>query len=557
MFIKYIELENWKCFKNKTKFEFDKHQLIKWKNGQGKSSLMEAINYVIWQKLPVGFNLNSIRNDENKPCTLFICFNHSNNEITIERTFGCRNASGNCYNLYFNGKLICESARSIDEYMNKIINSKIAGQLWTNNLSTSDILDERFFTTNILNDILEDSQKLVASYTSKTRANNKMINGFESELKNLIDIDDVKSKMDNIQSKLKKLSSSKDVNLNLANSARDAEEKLGVLFLSDSFMKYKDKLKNIDSEIDQYMSNATKFLKLYKQKDSFEKSLEEELKKKDNRYSLFNKTILQKMLQFNNENGICYLCGNEATKECNDKIKDEIENCGRSEEKIAQLKENLEFINSMTLEEAEIIGTINDLKNTIKRCPDWKKILDEVNEENDKLWEEFNNYQNLYSTALKQQEKLKLINEAKVENEQNSFKLQVLHDYISKAKKYYTSKLMKKASISLKSMNSRYQGIYLTENGFEVLVQSDNASGGVGVFSLLPVARLSSGEKTMCALSLLFATHSLVVPELPLIFDETFAALDKDNLTQIQKFLRMQVNTQIFIITHDQNWEEF
>ena len=110
---------------------------------------------------------------------------------------------------------------------------------------------------------------------------------------------------------------------------------------------------------------------------------------------------------------------------------------------------------------------------------------------------------------------------------------------------------MNKASGYLSSINSRYKQICLYEKNFYVIVEDEELA-----LHMLPVARLSNGEKTMCALSLLFSIHNLLVPELPLLFDETFSALDRENLYQIQQFLSKQ-KSQIFIITHDKQWQEF
>ena len=61
MFINSIELENWKCFLNRTKFNFKNHELISMKNGSGKTSIFEAIMFIMWGQTPIGFNLNTVR----------------------------------------------------------------------------------------------------------------------------------------------------------------------------------------------------------------------------------------------------------------------------------------------------------------------------------------------------------------------------------------------------------------------------------------------------------------------------------------------------------------
>ena len=42
MILNSIDIVNWKCFDHK-KMDFDRFTLLNWKNGEGKSSLIQAI----------------------------------------------------------------------------------------------------------------------------------------------------------------------------------------------------------------------------------------------------------------------------------------------------------------------------------------------------------------------------------------------------------------------------------------------------------------------------------------------------------------------------------
>ena len=63
MFIKKLEVENWKCFEKKKIFNFEKHMLLSYRNGYGKTSIMQAIEFAIFGKAPLGFNFNTVRYD--------------------------------------------------------------------------------------------------------------------------------------------------------------------------------------------------------------------------------------------------------------------------------------------------------------------------------------------------------------------------------------------------------------------------------------------------------------------------------------------------------------
>ena len=50
MNIDSIEMVNWKCFEHK-KVDFNRLTLLNWKNGEGKTSLIQAIVLCLFDKL--------------------------------------------------------------------------------------------------------------------------------------------------------------------------------------------------------------------------------------------------------------------------------------------------------------------------------------------------------------------------------------------------------------------------------------------------------------------------------------------------------------------------
>ena len=52
MKINSIEMINWKCF-DKKKVTFDKLTMLNWKNGEGKTSLIQAIVLLSFSTLPL------------------------------------------------------------------------------------------------------------------------------------------------------------------------------------------------------------------------------------------------------------------------------------------------------------------------------------------------------------------------------------------------------------------------------------------------------------------------------------------------------------------------
>ena len=548
MFIEKIELENWKCFKNKKILSFKQHELITMKNGTGKTSIFQAIIYAIWGKTPIGFNLNSIRNDEKLPCRVKIWFtmkfkssekiHHSgiNNEshCTIERIFG----GNNLCELIIDDTLIAESSRAIDSYMNKFLNYKIVNQLWTMSLIDSDMLRSDFFTKSVLEDMLIEPLSLLNHFKSKNYSLNREISRFEAINEKILDPKAIESKMEDIKKNLQK-----QVNgdINKAKLASEAFEKIE---------KSKSKIINLEKEGKDY-NFANEYKRLYRSKDKIKKDFELESSKISSKLSYFNLNELNKIIKFSEESGKCLICGEAINSNHIENLRNEMKLSGRSEEKLTSLKQQLDLLDSSDIETVNFIIDYYNNMNIYNRCKNFKEIIENYNENNDKLWNDFNKLQKDYSIALKQQEELKNIQNMRSIVEENKKKIVLINNYIDNFTNYYTNEFMNKASGYLSSINSRYKQICLYEKNFYVIVEDEELA-----LHMLPVARLSNGEKTMCALSLLFSIHNLLVPELPLLFDETFSALDRENLYQIQQFLSKQ-KSQIFIITHDKQWQEF
>lgn len=549
MFIKRLEVENWKCFEKKKVFNFDKHMLLSYGNGFGKTSIMQAIEFAVFGKAPAGFNFNTVRNSEEKPCTVSLYFTINTNdgiesEANIIRSFGNNNASANISELRIDNQLVCESVRTIYDYMDKLLNQKITSQLWTSSLITSDIISNNFFTKNILDDILAEPIELQKEYTSRIYRKNREINSFKEVV---LDIDKIKDELDKIKSKLKE--NPNNSSITLARSAKNADEKIKEL---------QKKIRDIiDSDNDNNkipsLEDCRKFTRLYSTLSRMKNNLEEEKKKEDNIFSKFSKREIEKIIAVSEELNTCIICGSNFTKEHKEKTIQQLNNCGRSEARIKELEENITFVESMNKTIVDAILEIESQKIIVNKCKNYQEIIDSYDENNNKLWEEFQKVQKDLAIAMKQQEQLKHINELKAEVENDREKLNFVKDYIEKSSIYHTNQLLSKASSYLSSINTRYKQICLYENSFYVVVENAETFA----LDLLPVARLSNGEKTMCALSLIFAMHNIITPQLPLIFDESFSALDSDNLNQVKRFLRRQSQTQIFVITHDTTWVEF
>lgn len=531
MIFKTLTLKNWKCFRTQKKFEFEKHQLLSMRNGTGKTSIFQAITFAIWGKAPTGFNLNTVRNDDSMPCEINLDFELANgDQCQIRRVFG---SSKNVSTLTVNDQLVAESVRNIAEWMDARLNQNICNILWTETLVGNDILRENFISTVLTEDVLKEPLMLINHYKTFIYHTNRKINSFDEKI---LDLEAIAKRLEEIKRQLKGDGKGiTEAQLSKARLAKEADEKLS-------------QLPEIKSELTDEL--VAKYQRLKLQEENLRKRLVEEMAKSDSPFSNFSARELQKIVQWSENNQKCLICGGEFNQKHAERIRSEMKSMGRSEETIAKIQDDLKICN---LDENDVKTFLEKkrLLQQVEACKNYLEIIEKYDGERNKLWAELESAQRDHQRALLQQEKIKEINQLKADVEAAIQKRNAIDGYVKDAKQKLTRNIMDKASEYMGNINDRYKQIALTDDGFVVVVEDETFT-----LNIIPVAQLSSGERTMLALSLVFAMHHLLTPELPLLFDETFSALDRENLEQVQDFLKKQ-DGQIFIITHDQNWREF
>lgn len=543
MFFKTLKVENWKSFKRQYKWHFKNQELIVDENGSGKTSKFQAIQYAIWGKYPSGFNANSVRNDPEKNALVELSFTFGDNEEHegfIKRIFGAKSVA----ELWVDGELVAESVRTIEAEMNRIVNFNIASQIWTNSMTDSDILSSRYFTDVVLQDVLHDANELLIKFKTKIRASNKVINSFDEEL---IDGESIKKKLEEVENSLSnneerfndrqyeqaKLTEQAHIQLKELKEAHPIFEisrqdaKAVTLMLGDM----------TPDEIKEYQSTLRETLKV-------------EESKKDSPFKNFNRNDILNIAKESMKLGRCLICGDEYTQGHFDHLQGELNKPIRSQIRIDDLKKQLE-VSQYDIEEARLLRKYYQLKEQVDKNPNYMDVIEKFNKDQNSKWDEYRSLQQQYQKYLIQQDKIKKVSEEKQNVSHWRDIIEVLTTYISDATKYYTERILDKATENLESINPRYKGVYIEGKSFTVTLENVDHQ-----ISVVPVVQMSSGEKTMVALSLLFAVHDIMVPELPFLFDEVFSALDSVNLEQVREFLKKQ-QSQIFVISHDNNWKEF
>lgn len=545
MFIKTLKVENWKSFQHKSKWNFNRQELIIDENGSGKTSKFQAIMYAIWGKYPQGFNANTVRYNDEKNARVELYFTFGSDEENnghIVRQFGSKAIS----ELYVNDNLVAESVRNIEKEMNKIVSFSIASQIWTNSITDSDILSSKYFTDVVLKDILEDANDLLIKFKSKIRYSNKIIASFGEQ--KIIDGESIKNEIDLIEQHLNNQNNKKYNNSEFENAK-----------LTEQAFNKLEELKKEHPEFKISKSDARDVYQLLGSKSDdeikdFKKNLQDQIdlekSKEDSIYREFNKNDILKIARKSLELGYSLIGGSEFGQNEMSKLQKELDKPLISQNKIKQLEGQLQIAN-YDINEARILRKYLSLKRDVDKNPNFQEIITKYNEKENENWSKYKKLQSEYQKYLIQKSELEKIYEEKQKVERWQEFIVIITEYITKATKYYTSRILDKASENLQSMNSRYKGLYIEGKTFTVILENVEHQ-----IAAVPVIQMSSGEKTMVALSLLTAVHDIMVPELPYLYDEVFSALDVNNLDQIRTFLKNQ-KSQTFIISHDSNWKEF
>lgn len=528
MFITSLYVTNWKCWKETRKFNFDRLEIINKPNGTGKTSLFEAISFGIWGKPPAGFNLNTVRNDENKTCKVEIFFELQNDNIHIIRSF----PSPTIAELYVNNNLICESVRTIEKWINERLNYNLVNQLWTNDLIHSQITDPNFFIKTVLEDKLKDPIALQIEFKSRIYQTNRNINKINIDT-NLPNKKDTEDKIKDLEIKLK----DGTIDSSLLSSAR----------LAQKASEINDDVELSSKEISEIINNTNKIYRIGNI-EKLKENLKIELNKCESKWGLYSNSIIKKML--NDSICECALCKRPLSSDELNELKRLFENGGRSEEKILELTNNISYLEKWE-NKIEHFKEILSARQKINECKNWKEILSKYNSESENNWKEYKNLQDILRKINENEQNLKIIKELKSNVEDYNNKLLVLNAYIKDTNDNLTNSILQNTTDIITKINSRYKQVVCWENNFYVMVEDENL-----VLNLLPIQRLSNGEKTIISLAILLSVHKLFVPEIPLLFDEAFSALDRENLSVVKNIIKNH-NGQIFVITHDNSWNYF
>ena len=543
MLINKIHIKNWKCFVDKT-FSFDRQNIINQPNGKGKTSLFQAIIFCLFGKRPTGFNFTTLRNDITSDCIITINFVYNDKEgvqhdVTVRRQFGATNV----VTLKQDGVLVCSSATSVFEFMNNILPYDIISVLWApGTLQSSSILQPDFLIKSLFNYVFRDPQKIEKYYKYELFNTNKKLKSFNvpPNYKKLEDrLTTVESKINDIRGRIKKRGSSSNHQVNMAKAAEQANKELISMNITEKIPI------NICFEFRNFVRNQDVSL--------LKKQIKDDIDRENSKTtSILDKlpSNIVKFIKDESEKGKCIICDSDWDMSISEKIDKLISQGKIDHNKIKNLNNKLALL-SYNKKSVDDNIRYNELSSVVSKCPNFKEIIKNYDEDNNRLWDELNSLELEQKNILRQKEEYINYIKEKKKQEEIKNKLSVVQTYISDASEYYSNTMTENGSLILNNLSPKFEQVFLDEGEYKI----SKVNYEMNSIDLLSAAQLSSGERTLVGVSLILAAHSLFFPNIPLLFDESFSALDKEHISSLKEYFNKS-SFQLFIITHDNYWIE-
>lgn len=546
MILNKIEITNFKCFKEKV-FEFDENlNIFNMPNGTGKTSLIQALTFALFNKRPAGLDFDSLRNDITQPCNIILTFTYNDDIYVIDRKFGKSSSS----ELYKNDVLISRTVSETQNLINEIIPETLAQGLWgTNSLALSPILK-----TEYLFDILENEFKEPLEIKKKFQEDKTYTQKRISSMKNLddsitkLDLDKLENEIKLIEEKIKSKVYVEDSDIIKAKNCQQHY---------DEYLELKEKLANMSFEYD--IDTARRLQRILRDNNirteqdwknyfsSIQKELNIEKSKSSNIHPLmkYPQSVIKQMIAESKRLNKCIFCGGQYHEI---KIDYDLVDSQKIELLERQLEDRKYNFNSL-LQSIAYFGTkkkLDDLEwiNSF----DWKSVLKKYDEESNKLYIELDKKKERYEKLNRDFQKITELLQLRQDYERIKTCINITQEYIDEAKDYYSNSILVSASKILNDLNTRYDHLKVEDGIYKIKVYTEDYM----TFSYLPVAVLSAGEKTMVALSLILAIRNQFLRGVPLIFDESFSNLDQANLEAIKNLIRTDYG-QWLIVSHDLN----
>ena len=542
MQINKIDITNFKCFTHKT-FTFDKYTLLNWKNGTGKSSLIQAIVICLFDKRPDGLAFVDLLNDPSKPGKIILTFTHNASIYIVEREIGPKASS---YRLFKDNELLSRTATECKEKLNKIIPPTVLSSLWGYTpLASSSVLDTKFLT-EVLAEAFVEPLKYKEYFTKDRTYYSKRKKELEATINNQDvtkeEVDTLKSEIDAIDGKIKDKAFITD---NEVVKAKKAKE---------DYATYCNLQKELASRTPEYDRETCLRLKQYGgTKDAWtsyfgkvEQALNAEKSKSGaSPLAKYPKATIDALISESKKGCKCVVCGNSNF------VEPVIIYDGIDNNKIAKCEKILEdkkydfgmFASSVRYWHTKKCADEVSYSEKI----DFNTILDNYNKETNNLYTELEEKRKKYDALNKDLSQISDLMIAREQWDKDTQCLNIVGEYINQAKEYFSQKIVSRAKEIVLNINPRYTDLCIKDGVYKAMVWNEDFTEE----KELPVGSLSNGEKTTVALALILAIRDLFMPDLPLVMDESFVNLDAVNLEAVKEIIRKD-NSQWIVVSHDE-----
>jgi DNA repair exonuclease SbcCD ATPase subunit len=542
-----VQFKNFLSFGNTlTEFRLDQNKviLIKGTNGNGKSSVMEAIYFAFcgkpYRNIPKGKLVNNINK---KNLLVILEFEHLGNEYKIKRGI-----KPNVFEIYKNDELVNEDS-NIKDYQKQLesmigIDSKtfkqtimISSRFYTPFLSLTKA-EKRDFIENIF------SIKVFSEMNDYLKKKNNILKQKGKELE--MTLGHIESNIEIIkefnEKQLKQIETKKaDITKVMSTLEEDNLE------IQDQIQRNNNKLSDLNSKIQELQNKIKQKSDINKKLDLLEYKIQNHDEK----------------IRFYSNTNICQTCEQEINKElANKKIKEEQDYIQEKKEQLNKIEKALKVIQKIEKQIQEIsneCNTINSenitLQNNIKNNKnkiqelksEYNEIVQESNLENNDIESYYAEHKKTKKDLANTEKMIKYINQTLTLISEKGVKKYIIDKYIP---------------ILNQSLNEYLQ---IFEASFSVMFDSEMQETVIaGSRGDLTYENLSSGEKQRLDSALLFSFLDLCknknsVNVNLLFMDEVLdQSLDQNGIDGIMSVFKTmkQRGYSIFVVSHKANAQE-
>lgn len=522
IWIKTVEVRNWKVYASYHREDFTPGlNIICRPNGHGKTSIFQAIMLTMFNILPTNNTFTSMANDPTIETSLKVTM--SNGLVFSRKMLNGKTIEHAVYST--DGKRLTGIGREVITYAKKCwIDSAIVTALWSN---TGTCLNWKFFQTNILGALLNDPTTISNKLKAKI-----------FQIKKQIGNRNPRTKVE-LESMIKRIETTLAQSTNASSTITNAQYGLAV----ESGEAWKKLQTMTEPTLNQY--DAERIITIGNTYEANQKALDTCKTEAET----IDELGAERATAASSAGYLSYLQthGSEPISQ-SPVSKDIITGLGHVNRYLT-LKQRTE-------ESKAAWEKIDEAKSAIKywktkqriTVPEWETVIQTYNEDNEKAQEKRNKMLTAYKSLSQELEERKKIDELSAQLDHWREIKAWVDDYLLTATSAYSQSFLSQCNADLVEFSDRYTAINLYDGVF-YLTKTDG--------QVITVGQMSSGERGVVDVIIRLALSRMTGAPIPILFDESFANMDTENLASIKKMMTTAATkSQIFVITHNEEWRK-